>query len=924
MREKSESSHDLDVLFVHVPKFRTFYPPLNVYQSCNRMAIGLLALADITDREGFSTRVLHVGIERMVDPGFSFADYLKRHKPRVIAFSLHFHHGILDTFRLVREARGAVPEAFIVMGGFTATFFASAIMERLQEADAIIAGDAEGPMRELARSLLGKQTRDLSGIPNLVWRRGSETETNRETYLTDQETLDRLVYTRFDLLEHASLYRNMPKAYLRTRMPRFVDKFLNRKLSSGKAGIFWGLPVGRGCLSNCFYCGGGAKAQRRICGREGVLFRDPEKVIETIKELKKLGFKGSYVSFDPRPFSRDYYMKLFGLLRERNVEFDLIFSSWGPHSPEFFDEFARTFGPGSSFLISPETGSEELRKKARPPGYSNRELFESLEYADKLGIKCTVFFSIGVPGETKETFAETLALKREIERRFSRVDVEAFLIEMEPASPWHLDPERYGIDLERRGLEDFVRDQSAPDYSSMSYLGYSTAFFSDHGMPPRVFSRRLLKLKCRHFCSQRFQCFVMRIFWFVTRTLGLAPRPRGADGVRSGSKRLCVLGSNSGRNAGDSAILSSIVGNISELRPGTRFEVPVPSKKNLYSRFSGKNVRAVGMMPWYLSLRFLGLPTVFSIMRSDVVLITDGIIFDVRLFNPLFNFLIQLVFLVPLARLFRRKVVCLLVGVGPLDTRAGRAFASFVCRRCDDIYVRESHSRKLLEMTGVPCDRIREYADAAFACVSAGPERGRQILKETGLRESEELIGINVNTYIDRWLGKNRGSMGRRQFSSELAAGIDAIIERTGSKVCFVLTQVMDIQVAETVRAKSAHSEDIAVLSNRDYSPEEMMSAVGEMRVFVGMRLHSLILATAVNTPCVGLIYAPKVRHFMELTGMEEFAMELSDLTAGRLADKVHDMLKRESQLREKIERNSARLREKAREGFRDFAEKYL
>ena len=60
--------------------------------------------------------------------------------------------------------------------------------------------------------------------------------------------------------------------------------------------------------------------------------------------------------------------------------------------------------------------------------------------------------------------------------------------------------------------------------------------------------------------------------------------------------RICVLGSNSGRNAGDAAILSSIIRNLAALRPETVFEVPVPRKRDLYRRFSRANTRAVPMM----------------------------------------------------------------------------------------------------------------------------------------------------------------------------------------------------------------------------------------------------------------------------------------------------------------------------------------
>ncbi len=390
------------------------------------------------------------------------------------------------------------------------------------------------------------------------------------------------------------------------------------------------------------------------------------------------------------------------------------------------------------------------------------------------------------------------------------------------------------------------------------------------------------------------------------------------------SKRICVLGSNSGRNAGDAAILSSIIYNLSRIRPGTEFEVPVPRKSDLYSRYDRSVARAVPMMPWNFSLRLLGIPTLLSILRSDIVLITDGIIFDVKLFNPLFNFLIFLVLLVPFAKLFRKKVVCLLVGVGPLETRCGRKFAGFVCNLCDDILVREQDSADLLKSVGVDGGKIMVYADAAFVDIAAPAERVRAILAENDLADCTNMVGLNVNSYLGRWLDDKDGGIDEVRLANELADGMDRIINNLKCKVVFVLTQVMDINFAEKVISRMKERAGVVVLSNERYSSEELMGVLGSMRLFIGMRLHSLILASAMDVPCIGLAYAPKVRHFMSLLGMDEFKLELSGLTGAVLAEKVMDMTRCESEIRPRFKDRTRELRQLARQGFECFCDKYL
>jgi len=107
--------------------------------------------------------------------------------------------------------------------------------------------------------------------------------------------------------------------------------------------------------------------------------------------------------------------------------------------------------------------------------------------------------------------------------------------------------------------------------------------------------------------------------------------------------KITLLGSNSGRNAGDAGILAAIMGALSEELDGkVYFEVPTTNPKFISKHYGSMfNVRPISVMPWTGSIRLLGIPTLRSIKRTDLTFITDGIIFDVNLFNPLFNFLIM-------------------------------------------------------------------------------------------------------------------------------------------------------------------------------------------------------------------------------------------------------------------------------------------
>src|SRR5690606_17590338 len=140
--------------------------------------------------------------------------------------------------------------------------------------------------------------------------------------------------------------------------------------------------------------------------------------------------------------------------------------------------------------------------------------------------------------------------------------------------------------------------------------------------------------------------------------------------------RITLLGNNAGRNLGDMAILSSILHSLRRRLPGVRFYVPSTNPKWTRRHYGeGFDVRALSVMPWTGSIRLLGVPTLTAFAASDVVMICDGIIFGNMLFNPAFNYLITLVLLVPLARLFGCKVVCYSCGIGPFPSAISRRLA---------------------------------------------------------------------------------------------------------------------------------------------------------------------------------------------------------------------------------------------------------
>ena len=160
--------------------------------------------------------------------------------------------------------------------------------------------------------------------------------------------------------------------------------------------------------------------------------------------------------------------------------------------------------------------------------------------------------------------------------------------------------------------------------------------------------------------------------------------------------------------------MASTISNIKDLAPETRFEVPTLNPSFISQNYPSSYVRPVSILPWNLSIKLLGLPTLMSIRRTDLSLITDAILFDVGLYNPVFNYLFGLATIVAYAKRLGKPIYGLNCGVGPVSTKDGERLVKYICNNTKLTIVRDEYSRNLLQKIGVSNPSIIVGADSAL------------------------------------------------------------------------------------------------------------------------------------------------------------------------------------------------------------------
>jgi polysaccharide pyruvyl transferase WcaK-like protein len=350
-------------------------------------------------------------------------------------------------------------------------------------------------------------------------------------------------------------------------------------------------------------------------------------------------------------------------------------------------------------------------------------------------------------------------------------------------------------------------------------------------------------------------------------------------------ERITLLGSSSGRNAGDAALIAAIMDSVDEhLGRKIIYEIPTINPAYIRDQYHNDTV-PVGMMPWHASVKMLGIPTWRSIMRSDLVLIFDAILFDRSLYNPLFNFMSTVYLMLPRAKKKGKKMAFMNVGAGPVNTPMGKKMLLELSEIMDFMTARDKASFDIINDLGVKNPRLIQTADSAVDLKASGDDRVLPIFEKHGLDPNQDMLGVNVNRYIDTWADKSKDNMSTDHFVDVYAKSLDTVQEKLKVPVVFVATQHHDVQISQAIIDKMQKKEKTVLISNVDNNHYDIKGVMGKLQLLFGMRLHANILASSALTPIVGLNYQPKVKFYFDDLGLPEFALPFDDFSEATVTE---------------------------------------
>jgi len=422
--------------------------------------IGFSSIAEHLEKNGIGVRIINLAYRMLNDPKFDAEKMIRRLKPVAFGIDLHWLVHAQGALEIAKICKKHHPEIPVIFGGYSSTYFHDELIQ-YPDVDFVMKGDStEEPMLQLMNAL--KRQHDHSSVPNLTRKdKEGNVQSNPIIYIPD------------NLNNFTNNYKNLFK---------LAVKYLDSK-SMTAIHDWWRYPITavmtcRGCTHNCIICGGSKYGMKHYCERSKPSFRDPELIVEDIKEISRFTSGPIFVIGDLNQPGQDYAEKVIAGLKKIKIKNEMVFEIFEPATEDFCDKLADAV-PNFNFEFSPESHDPKVRKKSGK-FYSNEAIEQNIKWALDRGCKkFDIFFMIGLPYQAQQSVLETVDYCGYLLDQFGN-RVAPFISPLapflDPGSIAFENPDKFGYKIFYHTLEDYRTALLKPSWKY--FLSYETSWLN--------------------------------------------------------------------------------------------------------------------------------------------------------------------------------------------------------------------------------------------------------------------------------------------------------------------------------------------------------------------------------------------------------------------------------------------------------------
>ncbi|NOU65216.1 polysaccharide pyruvyl transferase [Paenibacillus sp. LMG 31461] len=252
---------------------------------------------------------------------------------------------------------------------------------------------------------------------------------------------------------------------------------------------------------------------------------------------------------------------------------------------------------------------------------------------------------------------------------------------------------------------------------------------------------------------------------------------------------------------------------------------------------------------------------------------------------------------------YGKPVVIYSQSIGPFYNTYMQKLAKEILDQVDRIFLREAVSKRWLEKIGCSNENVVLVPDSAFSMQEVSSPRVDRIME--GIKESHDgpIIGFTVRDW--NFPEMKDTQLYRSKYVASIREAIQYIHEAYQGKVllmpqvlgpnAFNDDRIISREVLEGIDA--GHAELLAF----DFHPRELKYLYSKMDMFVGTRMHSNIFALSNHIPTVAINYEHKTRGIMEMLGLHDYVVDISDIEPESFIQMIHHCWLNRQELRAKL-----------------------
>jgi polysaccharide pyruvyl transferase WcaK-like protein len=268
-----------------------------------------------------------------------------------------------------------------------------------------------------------------------------------------------------------------------------------------------------------------------------------------------------------------------------------------------------------------------------------------------------------------------------------------------------------------------------------------------------------------------------------------------------------------------------------------------------------------------------------------------------------------------IAKVCRCKLLFVSVGAGPIYGALGRCFVKSALSLADFRSYRDNSTMQYLKGVGFQPNGDRVYPDLVFSL----PEVviPHQDTKKTRRRS---VVGLGVMAYAGKYSVPKPSNAIYLAYLENLVRLVEWLLANEYD-VRLLIGDLWDVRATQEFRCllkeRLAVYDEERILDEAAVSVEHLVSQLAATDIVVATRFHNVVLALLNNKPVISISFHHKCHSLMSAMGLSEYCLDINDLKADTLIEKVCDLEKNAGKLRPLIREKVAECRKALDEQYK-------